>query len=108
EDKKLKALRNYFAEADERMEIAERDLKFLAEFQDYFDAIEDNLSQLEGFYYEGDWAEKREVLQNSDPKENFKSTGEDAIWQISQEFYLRRIKILKQLTDSIHKRLEGA
>lgn len=107
DDIEFKALQKSFSEADEQLEIAERDLKFLAEFQGYFEAIEANINRLEEFYYKDNWVDKRERLQKYDPKENFHSTGQDAIWNMSQEFYLRRIKILKQLTDSIHERLEG-
>lgn len=51
---------------------------------------------LETFYHSEDWLNHRESLSKP-----FHSASEDAIWNLSQDVYKEKIKLLKFLTKSI-------
>ncbi len=51
-------------------------------------------------YYHTDWLEDREVLLKKN-EDKFYTTSEDAIWNLSTDYYQERIKLLKQLTKEL-------
>lgn len=100
--KSVEELRATFSQADKLLETARKDLDFVKDFISRLAEIDKNLSRLMAFYQDQSWIDGREELFRLLPDENFESAGEDSIWDVSQQFYFLKIKLMKQLTDDFY------
>lgn len=100
--KSVEELRATFSQADKLLETARKDLDFVKDFISRLAEIDKNLNRLMVFYQDQSWVEGREELFRLLPDENFESAGEDSIWDVSQQFYFLKIKLMKQLADDFH------
>ncbi|WP_432785430.1 hypothetical protein AAEX37_02270 [Oligella sp. MSHR50489EDL] len=98
--KSLEELRRVFSEMDARTAQAEQDLEALQLFVERFEAMEENRKPLEAYYF-GDWREDVEAYEAMNPQEDFHSTSEDAIWNVTQYLHMEKIRLLKRLAESI-------
>lgn len=104
--KDIESICKKFAEADKMLAQANKDLKYLNDFTRRFEKLTENIETLVTFYTSDDWLDGRNELFDKLPDEVYHSAGEDSIWDAIQEFYCVRIKILKQITDTLHKEIE--
>lgn len=95
-------LRTAFSEADKLLETARQDLDFVKGFIARLAEIDANLGRLMAFYQDQKWIDGREELFKLLPDENFESAGEDSIWDVSQQFYFLKIKLMKLLADDFY------
>lgn len=100
--KSLDEIRNSLSEMDKRTFQAEKDLAVLKEFTKQFEALQNNLSILQNYYHSGEWLKDTEKLSAQSKNEHFYSASQDAIWNVSQEIYTEKIKILQLLVNSLN------
>lgn len=60
------------------------------------------INTLEQFYHSDEWLEGRELIyKNNTKNEYYYSASEDAIWDLTQNVYIEKIKLLKKIIKSI-------
>lgn len=93
-------LHKTFQELDEKLEQAEADLQELQQFSEKLDKMLSNIQELEN-YYHSEWLEERDVLLEESQEVYYKTLGEDAIWNVSTDFYQEKVQLLKKLIGSM-------
>lgn len=99
--KNLDTICQTLAQMDERTRQAERDLETFHAFIEKFTQIETNLAVLTQYYHSQDWLDDTEYLAREAPELHFYSAGQDPIWNVAQSIYQAKIKLLKQLAQSL-------
>ena len=100
--KNIDEIKNAFQEMDTRLAQAEKEVKEVAKFRSRLKEISKNMTALQDFYQSEDWLEDRITLhENLKGDEYYYSASEDSIWNVTQDFYLEKIKLLKQLVKEL-------
>lgn len=93
-------LKSIFTEMDKRTKQAEQDFEALLDFAKRFKTMQKNLSVLQK-YYTSDWMEDVAQFEKKVQGASFYSIGEDPIWNVTQDFYFEKIKLIKTLANSL-------
>lgn len=102
-DKNLALLEELFAETDQQVLDAQKSIKYVEGFVDNFQKIRELIESLEEFYFSGDWQEGRDKLEEAGLEHDFLSTGQDEIWNVHVAFHSLKLKLLKEVTESLTK-----
>lgn len=94
----------FFDEMEGRLIQAEKDLKEVKKFAKRIKEINKNLSKLVT-YYHTDWLDDYDKYSEKKKGKNRKILGQDSIWDVSQEHYEQKIKIMKTLITAVDKGL---
>ncbi len=97
--KKTKEIKAIFKDMDKRLIEAEKEFKKIKKISKQIKDFSKKMKAIED-YYHTDWLEDREVLLKKN-EDKFYTTSEDAIWNLSTDYYQERIKLLKQLTKEL-------
>lgn len=97
----LEQIKKEFAEADKRMEQAEKDLKALESFREEYKRIMENMRELTDLYFHRNWLEKKYFLEEAGQAE-YGAASEDGIWNLHAEFHSQKINMLKLVSDDIY------
>lgn len=93
-------LEAHFAEMDKRIHQAEDDLGYIREFATRITTINENIGQLSD-YYQSDWMNDVDSYIEKNGEKIFLTTNQDSIWNVTQDYYLEKIQILKSLVNSL-------
>lgn len=100
--KKIEDIKKAFGEMDERLVQAEKELKEVVKFRKRLKEISKNMDTLQDFYQSEEWLTDRETLhEHLDENEYYHSAGEDPIWNVVQDFYLEKIKLLQEVAKEL-------
>ncbi len=100
--KNIDEIKTTFQEMDVRLAQVEKDVKEVAKFGNRLKEISKNMKVLQDFYQSEDWLKDRTTLHdNLEGEEYYYSASEDSIWNATQDFYLEKIKLLKQLVKEL-------
>lgn len=91
-----------FEEMEERLLRAKKDLKEVKRFGKRLKEINKNLRKL-AVYYHTDWLEDTEIYNASDEKANYEMMSQDAIWNVTQDHYEQKLRLLKTLISAVNK-----
>lgn len=100
--KKIEDIKKAFGEMDERLLQAEKEVKEVIKFRKRLKEISKNMNVLQDFYQSEDWLTDRETLhEHLNENEHYLSAGEDPIWNVAQDFYQEKIKLLQQVAKEL-------
>lgn len=99
-DRSKKELSKRLASMDKKLAQAEKDLVYLERFLKRFKKIQKNLDQLENYYFT-DWMEDVDTFYKDNVDAHCACCGQDSIWNVSQDIYQARVKIVKEVVKGI-------
>lgn len=100
--KDIQHIKQQFGEMDQRLLQAEKELKEFAKFKKRYNEIAQNMKVLQAFYHSGEWLNGRDILHDHLAEdEYYYCAGEDSIWNVTQDFYNEKVKLLKQLAKDL-------
>lgn len=102
-EKDLKQIKVFFEKADLLTEKAERDIALMEGFVQSFKEINHNITELERMYFGEDWVPNLQKLRAAIPDEQYNSTGEDTIWNLSVGYHALLLKLLKLISDRLNE-----
>jgi len=102
-DKNVEKLEELFAETDQKLLEAQKAIQYLDNFVNSFQKIRVLLEDLEEFYFSGEWLEGRSKLEELGLDDDFLSTGEDEIWDVHVAYHSLKLRLLKEVSDSLTK-----
>lgn len=92
-----------FDEMEERLIKAEKDLKEIKRFNKRLKEINKNLQKLSN-YYHTDWLEDMEAYEKQENSgKSYKMMAQDPIWNVTQEHYEQKVRLIKILANAISK-----
>lgn len=104
-DQDPQQLKASLLQMDERLAQARQDLRTFHSWFDTLQAMNENIAQLENFYYNDEWIALAEKIQTLFPDECFECCGEDGVWDVSQMFYNLQLSMIKRLSDNVYARI---
>lgn len=100
--KDIDAIKMKFKEMDILLREAEKELEALQSFTSQFESILQKTEKLDAFYRSDTWEKGREVLYKDNQQDVFYySAGEDPIWNLTQDLYNEKIKIVQAIIKTL-------
>ncbi|PID70384.1 hypothetical protein CSB37_01690 [bacterium DOLZORAL124_38_8] len=98
--KTIEAMRANCKAMDEIFLSVEKDFKEIEKMSQKLESFAQKMEVLEKFYFEGDWQKERAKLAEVN-QDNFACLSEDGIWNLSGSYREEKIKLIKQLVQSL-------
>lgn len=94
-------LKEKLRRVDDWIDQATNDLKYLQDFENRYIEIKQNHARLMA-YYQDEWMQDVDAFDPNAKDEYFACLGQDAIWNVLDDTYRKKLDLLKIIINDIH------
>lgn len=94
----LENIKAKFRQMDNLLNEAEKEFNDIKKFEKKIKDLSKKVKALESFYHSDEWMNGREIIyKDGENTEYFYSAGEDSIYNLAQDFFYLKLKLIQQI-----------